>query len=227
MSSENARQTLTYFGRINDVDPVSQCIVFGFIRCIEQSLSKMRSIPMEIFSMCLLYYYNPEYFTNHGDYISLKNGDKTMEHNSDNEYDTVYGNLEINDKDYIKCSWTFQINKLNDNLVMGIGISCNRRVINDMFAGSENTYAYEAYRIGELHSKGDLTEYGCPWKDGDIVKMELDVENKTLRYFVNSEDQGIAVQDINFDNDIKYVMAMYLDEKSIVTLLEFEATYSK
>ena len=216
------------FDRIKDVDPWSECVVFGFIRCIEQSLSQIQSIPIEIFSMCLLYFYNPEYFTKHGDHIILKDDNKTMEHDLAPAFDTVYGNLEIDKGHYIECSWTFEINKLAFDTIIGIGMSCGKEIVNDIFTDHENTFAYESYDRGEIYGKGVLKGlYGCRLHEGDIVEMTLNVENKTLRYSVNSKDQGIAVQDIDFDDDIKYVMAIYSDEQSIVKLLDFQVTYKK
>ena len=226
MSAKVARANPTYFGRIKDVDPLSQCVVFGFIRSMEQSVSTVMTIPIEIASICLLYYYNPEYFTKHGDYILLQD-DKTVEHDWQCKYDSVYGKLEINDKDYIKCSWTFEVSMENNGVVMGIGISCDKEIINDIFANRANTYAYEYYIGGDIRIEDEIKPYGREWNNGDIIKMELDVANRILRYSLNSEDQGIAVQDINFDNGMKYTMAMYFDDHAIVKLLDFQATYTR
>ena len=38
--------------------------------------------------------------------------------------------------------------------------------------------------------------------------MQLNVKNKTLQYWVNDKDQGIAFQNIDFSDNIKYNLAI-------------------
>lgn len=45
-------------------------------------------------------------------------------------------------------------------------------------------------------------DYGCSYCMTEyIVLMELNTKQKTLRYFVNAKDQGIAIHDVKFDNN--------------------------
>ena len=57
----------------------------------------------------------------------------------------------------------------------------------------KNGYAFSE-RTGKLQSKR-LTrgeKYGCKCKDGDIIEMRLDFNNKTLGYIINDKDYGKA-----------------------------------
>eukprot|EP01084_Bolivina_argentea_P271813 462582_1 len=179
--------------------------------------------------MCLLYYWNPEYFTVHGSKMILKDNRHTVETNSASFVEnTAYGNIEINKNDYIKCIWDFEIQKrgnatYNTNV---IGIATNKKntewmfVVDWLMSLSDDddddddvlcgyNYGYHIYQTGHelLQTKVTLNKdgsiainndnikpYGCIWKVGDIVRMELDVQNETLKYYVNSIDQGIAVE---------------------------------
>eukprot|EP01084_Bolivina_argentea_P210890 358825_1 len=124
----------SYFDTLSSADPESQLIVFGFIRRIEVLLVNQMNIPSEIVSICLLYYWDGEYFTKHGPHMILSDNYTTVVHDEhgysddvqDSDYcsdssmdeypgNTAYGNLEINKVDFLNCIWKFKINKLDKN----------------------------------------------------------------------------------------------------------------
>ena len=43
-----------------------------------------------------------------------------------------------------------------------------------------------------------MTEHAQGLNDGDFIKMEVNVRNGEMRYFVNDKDQGIAFENIDF-----------------------------
>eukprot|EP01084_Bolivina_argentea_P226777 383021_1 len=137
----------THFGRIKNVDQTTQHIVSGFIRSTEMLFTRNLNIPPEIALMCLLYYYNPEYFTVHGSNMILKHNGQTVESNyysSKNKFEsTAYGNLEINAKDYIKCIWNFEIKKQNENVAIAIGIAINKCIIDEIFVDPDAWLTFE------------------------------------------------------------------------------------
>ena len=54
--------------------------------------------------------------------------------------------------------------------------------------------------------------YSCIYShDNNRVKMELNMNDKTLKFYVNDKDQGIGVKKINFENDEKYTMCICSD----------------
>ena len=49
--------------------------------------------------------------------------------------------------------------------------------------------------------------------------MELNISDKSLRYYVNGEYQGISFNDITFEKNEEYFMAVTVDEKAIIQLI--------
>ena len=57
--------------------------------------------------------------------------------------------------------------------------------------------------------------------DNDEIKMEVNTTTKTLRYFVNGEDQGIAFENIDFETR-QYNMFVFAGDKNVkIKLTEF------
>eukprot|EP01084_Bolivina_argentea_P070957 129041_1 len=260
-----ANKTISYYDRIKTVDSKTQSIVYGFIQRIEAMLHRTMIIPFEIVSICLLYYFNPEYFTIHGKNITLLDKNQAIKGGKSsagiNLFGTAYGNVEINTNNLVNCIWTFEINKHHINDIIGIGISSSKKLkpneyrfykgrdtringidIEEFFARLLNPsevketnessnikidgYAYENNSIMLERSKESASDYGCIFGDGDIVQMEFNPQNKTLRYFVNSKDQGIAAKDIQFDGIYEsYVMAVFIKGTVEVKLMNFQGTY--
>lgn len=267
------------FNGIKNIDTKTEYIVFGFIRLIETLFVIKVNIPSDIMSMCLMYYYNPEFFTKHGSDMVLSNDGRIVEHDTDVndcvmpcEYhcNTAYGNLEINKTDYIKCIWKFKILKLpktkilnitknNQHDRIGIGINSSNKLLTErhFFYDDHSDWIYNFFDdeswgkpedvkiVGESYVyKGcaviqqceikfnanippDVAinyEYGCILNKGDVVTMELDVENETLKYYVNSKDQGVAFKNIHFDENKKYFMAVSCNITRI-ELITFDAIY--
>ena len=61
------------------------------------------------------------------------------------------------------------------------------------------------------------------FKENDEIRMELDVKNRTLQYYINEEKYGIWFKDIKFDKDTEYRMAVGFDEDMFsVSLTDFQ-----
>ena len=63
--------------------------------------------------------------------------------------------------------------------------------------------------------------YGAGVKIGDIVKMELNTKDKTMQFYQNEHDHGIAFRDIEFHQDITYYLAIYLESGSDIEIIDF------
>ena len=85
----------------------------------------------------------------------------------------------------------------------------NKKFIN----GDKPHYAYDCE--GKIWKAGTRTfreqKYGKIYRKGDIIKMEFNVPKRTLLYYKNGVNLGIAFNDIIFENDEKYnmVVSMY------------------
>eukprot|EP01084_Bolivina_argentea_P304826 526533_1 len=250
---------------IDHIDSKTRCIVFGFIRSIQILLAKDINVPSEIVCMCLLYYYNPEYFTKHGSGITLPEN-RTVVYNTVGdliEGNTVYGNIEINQNDYIKCTWTFKIIKLLRHPMIAVGITSAKTDVNEIFHTNDwdleiavllreieeehsyvraveqyaNAYAYSVYNDTSMATMKSLYDerdprysevyYGCVWRECDELKMELNVQNRTLKYYVNSKDQGIVEHNVEFRENTTYVMAISVNTPAEIKLINFKAMYTK
>ena len=65
--------------------------------------------------------------------------------------------------------------------------------------------------------------YGEKFYKDDLIKMEVNTKEKTIKYYKNDKDLGIAIYNINFKNNIKYNLAISMDFKSdCVKLINFK-----
>eukprot|EP01084_Bolivina_argentea_P223569 378251_1 len=251
----------SYFRIIKHTDPTTRDIVFGFIRDIQALLSKNIIVPSEIVYMCLLYFYNVEYFTTHGSDMSIHDNGQIVKHHATGYYydadvndgNTVYGNLEINPNDYIKCIWIFKMIKLSTDAMIAIGLASTQANTESCFHGcwvnaadaewvrSEPeedcvnvSYAYQKCdndilfitSIDGFQADSDKDYGNSDLNEGDEIKMELDIQNRTLKYYVNSKDQGMADDNLWFGANKTLMMAVSINTPSEIQLTDFKATYN-
>ena len=95
-----------------------------------------------------------------------------------------------------------------------------------------------AAKCSHLDASGSFdalgTSYGTlRWKDNCFIKMVLNTKHKTLEFYVDGEYQGIAFENIQFDQDINYYLAVSMcttntDEVAcVMELIEFQQTIHK
>ena len=63
------------------------------------------------------------------------------------------------------------------------------------------------YKHSEYEESVYDEQYG-EFDEGEIIKMELNTKDKTLRYFQDDIDKGIAFDNIDFSNDTVYNLAL-------------------
>lgn len=211
-----------------------QDIVFGFIKRSQSLLPYQQNpyytIPASIGYIILPYYSAPEYFTAHGNKMLLNKERNICKFVGGINANTVYGAFKIHNKAaYNKLVWYFLVNVPQSQTIAAIGISSGDKTnINTTFvcSGSNVIYAWQCYlqratiyyiNDGYLDSKS----YGEKFTFQDTkVGMEIDIKNKTLKYYLNGKDQGVALNDIDFEEK-EYYLAITLDEKADVKLLDF------
>ena len=221
---------------IKSIDQRTQDIANGFIRASQSLIINDNhpyyNIPSLVFVITVLYYYNPEYFTIHGQFIKLNKDKDTV--TLTNEYSfisgTAYGNVIIDKRSKGSHIWTFSVVKpdCSGQGEMTIGIDSSRKKFADdcMYVSHRKEYAYYGYVSfndgddactairtynAKLDHKHYECEYGVIYSDTESeVKMELNMRNRTLKYYVNDTDQGIAFDNICFQNDEQYTMVVCL-----------------
>ena len=218
-------------------DEHTKDIVNGYLR-LEQDLlphteNSYYTIPALVIHLILSFFYNPEYFTIHGSRTKLNEDYDTFKFTKDQGnygLNTTYGNIEIHKEMY--CNnfiWKFEIISIKTPICVAIGIdSSNKQYSESSFDSIMNDHTFYSYESIQSHSQmrgnsGVKFDYGsiyCTAKT--TISMELDMKQKTLRYFVNGEDQGIAINDVNFANDERYSVAISTDNDIKIKLLQFE-----
>ena len=227
------------FDRIKDIEQTQKDIVYGFIRGAQQLLpneeNSYYNIPSLVIFTCLAYYYNTEYFSKYGEAIELNDEKDTISNETWSGY-TAYGQIDIFDGECAKFEWEFYVINLDDYIAIGID-SSNKGYTEQEFHDCDNKnayYAYESdspygliYSYQKSHSPPKIQEmYGnYLLEKGDTIKMELNVVDKTLKFYINDKDQGIAFKHIDFTDNKRYNMAVMLT-KSKVKLINFQQTYS-
>ena len=119
----------------------------------------------------------------------------------------------------ITTRWKLQINKSLDNeainCVIGIIDTNNVNKCTDGdFAESHNEgYALSAHNGNIYHSDHFGIKYANKLIENDIICVELDMKNGTLKYIVNDKDYGIAFNNIDTQQSYHFAIAMDLREE--------------
>ena len=178
------------------------------------------NIPSLVFMITMLYYYNPEYFTIHGHQIMLNKDKNVAVTTLEIARNTVYGNVAIGRSSKGKHIWIFDITKPNKKVIIAIGIdSSNKNFPDTSFNSLDNESAYYAYQCWAegtdkpsrrvYNRRVDDAKYAVSYgvvfsKKACQIKMELNMDNKSLKYYIDGDDQGTAFDNIYFKNDEEY-----------------------
>ena len=217
----------------SDIDKIpkrDKNVVFGFARQAQKILR--HNIPPLIIHVILSFFHVIEIFDKsacsdnilvNDECNEIQTKEKLKQHTG-----TVYGSVAIDGQIKCKYIWIFKI-IIHKNII-GIGIDASNK------AHTNQVFYDKRYNNGEFYASQILTDFttkhcqarqGMLWRDlkgqiqsGDLIKMELDVNKKTLRYFVKDQDQGIAFDNIDFNNGNIYHMAVYLMQHQTKIKLE-------
>ena len=164
-----------------------------------------------------------EYFRISGDNIAIINDCRTIKKFRKGIH-TAYGKyiIKSNTDDIYK--WRFKIEKAG-NGILSIGIASKIMLyLNEPYYQYDEfeNYSYNIFN-GYSITQNIFQQYALSSKTGDIVDMELDMDECTLSYYINNEFQGCAFDEIIKDNHTKYQMAVSLQENyDEITLIDFQ-----
>ena len=86
-----------------------------------------------------------------------------------------------------------------------------------------NTHPFYAFHSGYKYSLNGAQRYGDYWRQTDIITLQLDKQKKTLKLFVDKQDQGIAFENIDFAENKVYNLAISrITKNQIIKLVRFE-----
>ena len=234
MSREQFSMTQHFDQKIKD-------IVLGFTREVQALLPYQQrsyyNIPLLV-SHIIIWYYSPiEYFTAHGGSIIISKSKEIaiLQYKNPLASNTFYGAFKINKNgNYNKLIWNLLINIPNDQTIAVIGIdSSNQTAVNCTFAHPMHSGKYYGWQssvryLGQAgifmsHDKTLNHTYGVTWSKSHVnVVMGLNVKNTTLKFYVDGEDQGIATDNVQFEDGDEYLLAISMDEAlSKVQILDF------
>eukprot|EP01084_Bolivina_argentea_P319735 554589_1 len=236
------------FSKLRFVNKRSKTITMGYIRSVENELhTNHHNVPIGIKNLCVLYYLETEQFGRHSKelMISSSNGrekNDIVEQMEDGYWYCVYGTIIIDKKKHPDSiyKWKLRLNKSNKECVLpSIGIvvvNDNTKLPLDYYCfviASGQSYPCEYYGFeltwGSIRSKEIDDQIGdCLYhslkndiNEGDIIKMELNIKNKTLKYYLNDKDLGIAFKNINMN--YKYCLAISFASKGIqIQIVDFQ-----
>mmetsp|Transcript_38880 Transcript_38880/g.34442 ORF Transcript_38880/g.34442 Transcript_38880/m.34442 type:complete len:241 (-) Transcript_38880:133-855(-) len=233
--------------KINNIDERTKDIVNGYTKNVQLILPQRSNpyfnIPSAVYGMITIYYHQTEHFSSHGSYITLNQFKDTIKHVSSDQASTVYGKVSVTKQDIGKHIWKFKIIEPNVSAILTIGIdSSSEPILNRKFFTSYNPntyYGYQCYANGHANTGAKVANWKYPFaperKYGQIysdkqneIRMELFIDNKggKLQYYVNNEDQGVAFEDIEFDEEQEYKMCISLDEHMTIKLVDYQYTKS-
>jgi hypothetical protein len=198
-------------------------------------------IPALIAIITTIYYDHAEYFSSHGSKLSLKHGIHTIRSfgsftDYSRAYNSVYGNIRINATGKtIKYQWTFRVfRELYPRGIFAIGIdSSNKQYVDTTFYdrrwNPEPCYSlqFEAGDVAVKYSQSERNKkYApCKYKEITIINMELDVKRETLSYSMDGIDHGVAFENVDFNKNRQYWMALILDNATIIEMIDFCQIY--
>ena len=193
------------------VDTRSKDSVFGYIRQSRENADDT-AIPTMIQYCCLKYYFINEYFTKCGDKLQINDNGKIVSSMfNDDTTGSAHANIMIDPQNasIIKCKWNIKILKMYGNCYFGIDSSNNPKTNEDFtsfFNSDHNCYAF-AMLSGDFAALPDTyKKYGERCCNCDVIRMELDVTNQTLKFYRNGKDLGDGP--LKVDVSKKYHMAI-------------------
>ena len=147
---------------------------------------------------------------------------------------SIYGNVDI--KGNISCLYLWKISIIahdpnKNNLAIGIDAS-NRKYLGCSWIVEAKVehYGISSFIGGIWKCRmGEVGQYRLkPLDANDVVTMELRVnsnDKSTLKYYVNDIDQGFAFDDICFDDNIHYNLAIGIYEEVEIELIDFSRAF--
>eukprot|EP01084_Bolivina_argentea_P130047 229608_1 len=210
--------------------------VFGYVRRFQDKA------PSIIQYLCLCYYLDMDYFSKHASHFTvndrrdivtsmLKLGKYGFQ-----KWGSVYGDVAITNDSPVKFRWTFKILQSqffrSDMSSIYIGIdSSNKTHYEGYFWNNvlnrNNWYAYggsSPYRYCDWIDYENIPK-GKPIRKDDIIKMEVNVVDKTISYTVNEEDLGIIFDNIILEKRTYNLAICLTEENDSVQIINFEKQF--
>eukprot|EP01084_Bolivina_argentea_P203850 348100_1 len=200
-------------------------LAYGYVRDTELLLNNHRTstqMPYEIYKLIFEYFFMKELFDIIGSNI-LVSKDGMMITKIKKGNSSSYGSNWIPTNCDETFVWKIKINKIVATGVY-IGISADHTITSDSFMTNEKKPNYSIGGAGEILSKGKYKNYGKELHTNDLITMELDCDEGTLSYDINTVSQGVAY-DIDKTDNMQYKLAIFMFHNTeSVTIVDFQTT---
>ena len=158
-----------------------------------------------------------ELFGAHGDKLQLKDNVVSRLHDVPNGYNDIYGS-----ESFTKGTHKWKMNILQRNGYMMMGFSDSTDYTNSFYwcqPGNDHIY-YTFYEYAQKQSNvtGQWEKYGKTFNTGDSVTMELNLDDKTISYWINDDFLFIAFDKIVIpiaNNGLRLAIGIYKQNDSI------------
>jgi len=119
--------------------------------------------------------------------------------NTTSYYQPIFGDIELNDGIH---EWEIELTQFYSNaysVIIGVTPTSFTNYSTSQMLGYSGHIPAWAFACGhgQKYMNGSQTTYARTCVQGDIVRVRLDMDKKTLEYFINGTSQGVAYTGIN------------------------------
>ena len=216
--------SLINLGEIKKQDPKTQCLVFGFVRRAQRLLSDETSfwnITELIIYTIMAFYQSVEFFEYFDkDCVKLSDDKMTITKIGRVTWITAYGSQIIKYDSSGVHRWRLKINRISSDIQCIVGIDeSNHLSFNKYFCSTPDHLYYGYSGWGNEFDQTGWRSYKTKYKNGDIVQVELDMNDKLMTFYINDKKIkpiGVRKTDIGYSLAVSF---LYNDDN--VTLLSY------
>eukprot|EP01084_Bolivina_argentea_P205195 350590_1 len=198
---------------LKKIDESSILVVFGYMRELHKQLKSTYKIPSLISWICLKYFYSIDYFEIIGQHTVLTEDKSTITKTHWGWTCTSYGKLIIPSMDNIVIKWFLRlVEAMDGNIIIGIQSNCTD--INQTFIWNKTDDRYYGLYLATGNKHQNELDYRkrsqtyvpnrIRYMAGDIISLELNLVQRTVKFWYNDYDLGIAFANIEKSDDVKY-----------------------
>eukprot|EP01084_Bolivina_argentea_P161906 281782_1 len=168
-----------------------------------------------------------------GGSVKLTRGSQTATLSSDYRCGNAFGKLSIPSHFNIQqYRWNLSIKRIrnpdtscfqSENCKCIVGITSNRKLKENFYENKDDpNYAYYPMDCKKF-SKSISNAYGrrsINWGESFTISIALNLKTKTINFFKNGKDQGIAYKNIATGKNIKYSLAVFFGDHVSATIIK-------
>jgi len=141
--------------------------------------------------------------------LILSNEGLTVSSNNTSYYQPIFGDIELSDGVH---EWEIELTQFYVNAyscMIGVTPTSYTSYTSSQMIGYSGHIPGWSFAAGQgqKYYNGSQTAYGRTCAQGDVVRCRLDMDKKTIEYFVNDQSQGVAYTGIT--GPVRPAMSLY------------------